>query len=325
MQRQVAAFAFAIGCSSTPSGGVDAPIAQPVVVTTQVCTVVGIVPAQDRLFWADEGCHSSGNNNAPPRGVAQVATSGGTWSYVLESGWGVGAITHDATNLYWLDWADGSERMPAVLGTATLDGGPPSTIRTLSAWAASLDVDSSEIFWSQIVIMGTSARTEIRAMARSGGPERLVSSSAGVPGQLTLDTTDVYWLADGTLFRAPKTGGSSTMVASSVTRFVIDTDRIYIAQNALRSMDKTGGSSMDLLAQGAADFALDATNVYAVTGTDVVRIAKTGGPMATLATLPDNDIGAAIALGANDIFVASVSVVLGDLQSATGRIYRIPR
>ncbi len=128
-----------------------------------------------------------------------------------------------------LTYATGAQRVePHAVMQVSLDGGPPTTLVTLTTSADDfvehLTVRNGEVFW----VMST----RIARLAKPGGPVQTILESDGSVFAIAVNDADVYWLSFGYLERVSKTGSDASRVGPEsylLTSFVLSDSYVYVS------------------------------------------------------------------------------------------------
>lgn len=177
-------------------------------------------------------------------------------------------MTLCGTSLCWLE-TPGQH----YLIRAPLDGGQRSTI-VVADYGSRLVADATSAYWA------TTAGAIVSVDHDKSAIKTLISGIMGY--DLATDGTNVYWDDDKAINKIPVAGGMSTAVVSTTTadRLAVDGASIYFSDymtGAINRVPLGGGTTTTVApATGAsvAVMAVDDTNIYWSTGTDILRIAK---------------------------------------------------
>src|SRR5262249_36784399 len=135
----------------------------------------------------------------------------------------------DDTSVYWTNGGDKKVMAVAKSGgpalTLALDDTPPF-------WIAQ---DRTSLFWTNLTAVGT--------VAKVGGSSAsaLVPYAGDLPNGIVVDDANIYWTVtgdsapDGSLRRAPKTGGSGEILAAGLPGpwgMALDRKNIYWVNTA---------------------------------------------------------------------------------------------
>jgi hypothetical protein len=115
-------------------------------------------------------------------------------------------------------------------------------------------------------------------------PRKLVAGQSPAPTEVWIDDREVAYGVAGTgVIASPVEGGTPRVVAGAeaeVKHLEGDGDAwFWIAAGAVRSVPRGGGDVATLVPQGAVDFAIDKTHVFAgdATAGTIVKVPRTGG------------------------------------------------
>jgi hypothetical protein len=186
-------------------------------------------------------------------GVRKVPLRGGATTTIVASESAFGGLAVDATSVYFTDGYDDVSKAPLAGGpilplampagtdlavdaqhvywttrtgaqtsdvmSATLDGGAVQTLASSLMLAEALAVDARDVYVAEY------GGGRVLAIPIGGGPTRAVTSDQYAATSIVLDDQDVYVAGGyGRLTRAPKTGGTSTLLASESNIFSIAVD-----------------------------------------------------------------------------------------------------
>lgn len=233
-------------------------------------------------------------------------------------------------NLYFGDWNERPDAStPLDARPAPGDSGPtdagqptdepaPTGARTLVSGLASpsqIVLDQDYLYWVNATSQGSVMR-----VPTTGGAPTVLASGQVFPVSLIVDASDVYWTntgigeATGSVMRVGKTGGQPVVVARELNwpiDLAGDRDFVYWRDNrlGLQRAAKRGGPAQLLVASPTLSgvVAVDDTRVYfeevsSDNGPGRIRaIAKAGGPVADVATLP-NWFLATLVVEGGDVF-----------------------
>jgi hypothetical protein len=208
-----------------------------------------------------------------------------------------GALGGNAT-YYWkvtaVNGAGSSSSSIYSFTTMTSPVSGPILVSGLSN-PVSITEDTNSIYWSEFGGL-------IRFVSKSGGTPTTLYASGYNSSGIAVDATNAYF-GDGLGIRSiPKSGGSSSLIASyNPFAVAIDSTNVYWTDydaGAIRKVPKTGGS-VTTLATGSnspAGIATDGLNVYWSESSfpGVVRSVPVGGGTATILGYNVNNNGIAI-------------------------------
>jgi outer membrane protein assembly factor BamB len=231
------------------------------------------------------------------------------------------AIALDTTGVSWA-FRDPFQGSPPGIMSATLDGGMPTSLATLS-----------EIVTGRLVAAGGSlywAGPGVQSVPVVGGPVTAVVSDTTV-GAVATDGANLYWSAAGGLYEMPLAGGAATNITPSAQgmALAVDGTNVYYAANTTLGSGVVGyvplgGGSPTVLADGRIGsmmaIAIDDANVYWIEGFGtigrgaVAAVPKAGGQAMVLAAALQDPM--ALAVDTSGIYFAN---------TADGRISRISK
>lgn len=191
-------------------------------------------------------------------------------------------ILVDSTSVFWVDSNNGTW----VIKKIDMNGGAITTLA--SGFATGLDIDSENIYWSEIYTASSTTTGTIKKFNKNDGTVTILATNLKTVFDLAIDTSMVYWCEfdansnSGTINKMPKTGGSIITLASAnqPTAILVDSTNVYWKENlgsvGTGIIKKVGlnGGAVTTLASGLynpAGIAIDSTNIYWVdAGSDMV-------------------------------------------------------
>lgn len=204
-----------------------------------------------------------------------------------------------------------------------------------------LAVDSTHVYLTEGV---GSTPGRILKVGKGDGTITVLQNDRTRPGSIRVEGAFVYWNEERAstwfIYRASTAGGDAPQLLADDAgsgKFAVDSLHVYYgaaASGGLKSVPKAGGPKTTLTSASPFRIAVDATHVYynrrsATAETRVERIAKTGGPSTTLATIEGGgDMGYE---ASGDVLVDSeraywiVSSGFGDPPSADVRLMSVPK
>ncbi len=241
---------------------------------------------------------------APASGGAGVRIGSATWpTYVAV----------DATHVYWTDLqryaADRSaEPLSGAVRRVPIAGGLSETL------AKGLDrPNSCALFDGKIYFAHGYPKGAVLGVPIAGGTSTTVATVDTMPFYTAANTSTVCWArreAPGAVQCAPRAGGGVTTLVNEPANYVAidETYAFYSPAGALKRVALKGSGPTTLLEEGrrCGELAIDASNVYALCGRDVVRVSKGGGAATTLYTGTSEAIGLeGIAVDATHVYWTS--------------------
>jgi hypothetical protein len=168
----------------------------------------------------------------------------------------------------------GSEIYAATTTTIHRVGASGALVKSTHEIAA-LDVDATDIYWTDDT--GT-----IRALAKTGGTSRVVTTGLDHSTTLAIDDSHIYYLAGGALWRAPKaaTGRGQRLAGSLLigARPVVDANRVIVTTGrGVVSVPKTGGATKRHTDEYTMAAILDGGALLALEGHEIHRVSFAGG------------------------------------------------
>jgi hypothetical protein len=237
-----------------------------------------------------------GDNSA----VRRVSLDGGS-EIRLARGY-ANRIAVDSTNVYFT--LGGS---PSKLESVPIDGGSVTTLAKPAGDVLAIDVTSAYLDSTDCPKDGGPCDAVLLKVPLGGGKASTIASGGDVHVTgIAVDTTDVYWttsptvLDEGTLTRAPLTGGPTATLASGQPRpgaVAVDSKYAFWATYSAVFQIPLGGGSITTLAGGTPqEVAVDSNMVYWTNGYagTVVGVPLGGGAVTTLASGQSNPTGIAV-------------------------------
>jgi hypothetical protein len=228
------------------------------------------------------------------------------------------------TGLYACAGGSSTPVQPTAHPVATATAPPPIAID------AAADEDAGD------------ASAEDASQAEASSQPILLASGQSASGALIADDTHVYWIdeADGSLNNVSRggPGGAILMMCSAPSAFlapsnlVTDGDFIYWTQQIatggfVMKIDKGGGKPVELVSKikdpvhGAA---IDATNVYWIQGSSIMKVAKRGGTPTTVANAGMQATPTSLAVDASNVYFTTVAASMDDAGTAKGSVMKVP-
>ena len=242
-----------------------------------------------------------------PDGMMEVLSVplvvGGTPKKLYGAQRGAEGLAYAGGWLVWIVAPSDDKKEHAKILTAKV-GSPPTTVgRTYDLDETAAVSDGTDVFTLGDVKDGKADSTDVLRVGANGKASRV--SGAGpraVRTVLAVNATQVFWIQDGTIVRAPKTGGDPTTVAkvqgAKVQQMAADEGAVYWTDSGTGDPTWSGRVKRASLADGKVDtisdapapvaIAVDADTVYWTSSPDaggrVMAQKKTGGSTFVLAT-----------------------------------------
>ncbi len=223
-----------------------------------------------RVFWYDQG--GDGAIGDGPAMVKRVSESGGTPTTLAAStnvpAWAdpqdiLSQPVLDDTNLYWVrDNFDPTSKVQVSWSVVSVPqaGGAETTLFTSQEDLGGLYAADGESLYFSSTDENFPRLTKLFSVPEAGGPSKLLATFTG--------------------------SGSNPMSSDYIGEILVDATNLYFPYGGkLFSMPKGGGGPVTLSTEGSGSIIQDATHLYwqEVNG-DILSVAKTGGPVTTLAT-----------------------------------------
>ncbi len=268
-------------------GACVASVCQPVVLATGHPSAWDVRVQNGVVSWNDYGAPN----------VFQVPASGGAVTSIPTAGT-VMTIALDSSSLLWGEHEpDGT----SLINLTPLAGGPVTSLLTTYTGAHGIATDANYVYDAGYYF--------IRRTPRAGGPSDFVVTGLAMR-QVAVDDAFVYWTeyqSNGTVSRAPKTGGDAVALATGQEvgyGIAVRDGYVYwgaAGQGHISRVPVTGGASellVDLSGGYGRAVVVDDANVYfssIVSSGEVRVVPRNGGTARTLATgLADAPWGIAV-------------------------------
>ncbi len=257
-------------------------VCQPVTLASGQTNADAIAVDGTSVYWVND----TGNGS-----VAKVPIAGGAVTTLASSQYVPQGIAVDPVNVYWTVAPFGANDSNVL--SIPLNGGALSTLAYGSGSPHGIAVRSGAVYWTDYHY------EEVSMVPVGGGNPTVIASSLVNPWQLALDATSVYWsdtgscsfCNDGTLLKAPASGGAVTTLASGLTTpssggIAVDATSAYFnASGAVERVPLAGGAVVTIATgMSSSNLVTDGTSVYFGSGTAVVKVPTGGGPVVTLAS-----------------------------------------
>jgi hypothetical protein len=238
-----------------------------------------------------------------------MPADGGASSEIASSAGSITGVTLDATNVYWVESAQGG---PSAVKKAPLGGGTPSMIASDPHPAQrGLAVNATTVYWP-VAPTCVGAAADMLQAPLSGGTATVLKVGNASSVDFALDTDVVFWLTGQSCTSGPAAlaecglvGGGTCgqpifLTPPGALRVKTDSSSIYfVAKGAVWVVSKAtlcGTTTLLAAAPGLTGpsygFAVDATSVYWTTwgaapdGSDgtLMQVPLSLGPLKTLAS-----------------------------------------
>jgi hypothetical protein len=161
------------------------------------------------------------NESAPGSSCAVDALSpcndaGCGVTQVFDAPRGSTTLSVDETDIYFLTSAQS-------LGKRPIDGGEILELARADSVLVGLAGDATHVYWTEL-------DGEVRGVSKAGGARFDASYVFGNPGDITLDSTHLYWVFPefGQVAMAPKPTGEATHISGQDVPIAITTDRTHV-------------------------------------------------------------------------------------------------
>ena len=243
----------------------------------------------DDIYWAtdDSVWH------APRAGGAETLLAG-------PLGGQVGAMAADATSLYVTLNGDGYRGLPKGHGkllAIAKHGGATRTLAEDSTWAPTIAVDDHDIYVGNSLdsISFDTPTGQVVAYPKAGGAARVLAAHQTAPQSLAVDRDAVYWANYGgatEIRRVDKHGGTPTDLARALgtpAGLTLTDDAVLIAtvDVGVQRVAKSGGPVATLFVGRPMSIRADPTTAYVRTnGGLLLAVPLTGGPTRVVSVAP---------------------------------------
>jgi hypothetical protein len=227
-------------------------------------------------------------------GVYRAPVGGGTAVRIGLPTWPT-YVTTDGTYVYWTDTNAGAGSSPPsgrVARVPILDGPTEVLVKELDR------PNSCALFGGNVYFAEGIPAGKVQSVPMMGGAKATIALTTGWAAYVSVNATTVCWAMRGTpaaVQCAPRGGGAIYDLAPESALFVAidETYAFYSASGAVKRVALKGGGPTTLLEadRRCGEFALDAANVYALCGREIVRVPKGGGASTTLATGTSEPVG----------------------------------
>ena len=293
-----AAASFPQDRSSAPAPGEPASVATPL-----ASVPVLLASAQRGSSNLAQDCNYiywTWSDGFQPRGfVMRVSKRGGNPETVVSGQADLTALAVDASFAYWTNSAAAGKIMKI-----SLNGGRPEMVAVDPS--SEVAVDASNVYWFSL--------GRLKMVSKRGGTAAtLATGDEESSGRIALDSTHVYWTnpgtweencgfckKDGSVMKVPIAGGKQTtlvagqpgpgVIAVDSTGVYYATENVYggIGDGRIMKLPLDGGRPEPLATnQSPSGLAIDESSVYWPGDGAVLKVSKSGGAVATLASISD--------------------------------------
>jgi len=181
----------------------------PAAVAANQASPRAIVPSEQGIYWITS---SRGNT------INMVLRAGGGPRALLEDTDGIRSLAADASGVYWT--SSNAVRKIGSDGAAFILAGGQSSPNAIAT-------DQDSVYWAN-------GDGTINRVSKAGGSATPLASGLSTTSvELALDETSLYWISDGLVQSAPKTGGEPRTLADLgrgyVWRLALEGDSVYVA------------------------------------------------------------------------------------------------
>jgi len=236
-------------------------------------------------------------------------SDGGGSVVTLASGLeGPNLLAVDDANVYWTNVAVGSAMQS--LEQAPKSGGAPITLAS-GLESMSIAVDSTSVYWTNCNPVRNSDGSVINngsvmKVPIGGGSLTTLFSDLSCPGNIAVDTTNVYWteLLDGSssygspppscqIMKVSLDGGDPIVLVTGPCGqgLAVDGTNVYWADGPLLMKISVDGGEQTTLASWSYNVdmvAVDSESLYWTDGASIAKVSIGGGVPVTLASMPNN-------------------------------------
>jgi len=232
--------------------------------------------------------------------VIRIPIAGGAPTKIASPTWPT-YVTVDSSHVYWTDMGKPSA-VSGQVGRAPFASGAEQILASGLQQPNSAWLYGGRILFAEAITTSAPVSGKVRAVAVSGGPVDVVADLEPAY-YVAANASRICWAA-GTAIRCKKDGAVSTLTSAEATRiFYVALDEIYayyvLGGGVLRrvAFDGSAPVTLDTAATGimfSGDIALDATHAYWISGGEVRKVAKSGGPGVLLHRVAGNAVGIAV-------------------------------
>lgn len=221
-------------------------------------------------------------------------------------------LSLDSTYVYWTDISKGAEPRSGAIRRAPILGGAFETLAKDLEQPNSCRLAFGNVYFGQGVVDDAS----ILSVPATGGVTTTIASPGSWSTYVAVNSTTVCWArrisSAPAIQCAPRAGGTTMNLANdnALSLAIDDAYAFYATGSEIKRVALTGGTAETVAAAAgcAAEIAIDATTVYAVCSKSVVRVPKTGGTLTVMSTAVKDDLGwAGITLDATHVYWTSPS------------------
>jgi hypothetical protein len=232
--------------------------------------------------------------------ILRIPIAGGTATRIASPAWPT-YVTADSTHVYWTDMGRPSGA-PGQIGRVPIAGGAEKILASSLQQPNSAWLFGGRIHFAESITMPAPGTGKVRSVAASGGAVDLVADLQPA-FYVAANASRICW-AVATSVLCKKDGAVGALTSSEASRvFYVALDESYayyvLGGGVLRRVAFDGSAPVtldtaakDILFSG--DIALDATHVYWISGTDVRKVAKSGGPGVLLHREAGDAVGIAV-------------------------------
>jgi hypothetical protein len=290
------------GAGATASSAAEANVVQ-LATPGDYARVVWVGATGGRVYFslyydAIESEPSTGG--AAPSRVSVASQSGpavGDYAY--------NAYAFDSTYVYW---AESGIVTTSTINRAPLAGGPPQRLATSEGYVSGLALDSGTVYWVDQI------HGAIFGVPDTGGTVTTIATGLVSPAAMVVHAGMLYFSDGASVMSVPTSGGTVTTLvhgpglpvnldyADDPMGMAVDDDYVYFAQPYAKEPTiakvPVGGGQVTVLARSSAvGMAVDANNVYWVTGTysgAVCEVPIAGGAARVIASNQPVAVGPAV-------------------------------
>lgn len=190
------------------------------------------------------------------------------------------------------------------------NGGGPEVLLAVdfshNPWAITVDADT--IYYTEA--QGPDGK--VVRLPKAGGPPVILADGLNLPGHLTVDATDVYFMDPDHVLKVPIAGGPVTTLApaynESYSAVAVDDDQIYWTNYGFKGsaerMPKAGGAPfvVDVDSYPSALLLSGGSMYWASLELDVIKMAPTAGGPATVVASGQDAVRWGLAANADHLF-----------------------
>ena len=229
----------------------------PTQLVTGLDYLLGIEVMGGEVYWTSNHSGHAGS------GVWKVPVAGGSPTQLFTDQYGAFALGVDSTHVYFSSNDTIPDANGAAISMLPVAGGPVLQLATGDLSPSYLTVDASHVYW-------TSNFYHTVSKVPIGGGAVVPIASAHNPRGIVVDATNIYWVQEDWIMKAPIAGGAPIQLAPIQGfgwHLAVDATHVYWIDHSWRILSKVpiGGGNPTVIAKvrsSAFGIAVDDTSVY---------------------------------------------------------------